>query len=100
MPHRKHRSCSLIADFALLGVVSNTLTNMVLAAATPNVERQLEANDEDALAELSSSVAQCMFARDGIESRVLLWIIIRWVWQPFRVSAMPPKSQSEGRGQQ
>jgi hypothetical protein len=44
----------VVAHALLLGVVAHALADVGIAAAAPDVEGQLEAGDEDALAQLAS----------------------------------------------
>ena len=52
---------------------------MLLATATPDVERQLEPNNEDAITELPSSFAESVTAGDAVQRRILGWIVSRRV---------------------
>lgn len=78
MNNRRERP-ALVAHFTLFGIVAHALANVVVTSTTPDVERQLKADNEDAFVYLAGSVAKRMFARDGVERRILLGIIIRWI---------------------
>lgn len=52
----------IAAHSLLLCVVAHALADMGVAASAPNVERQLEATDQDALVQLAGSVTQRMLA--------------------------------------
>lgn len=66
----------LIADFALFGIVSHTLSYVVVASSAPDVERQFKADNEDAFVDLSSPVTKSMLPADAIQRRIDFGIIV------------------------
>lgn len=54
----KYGRREVVANLALLGVEADAGANMSVARAAPDVERQLEADDQDALVDLAGPVAQ------------------------------------------